>query len=1520
MIEGFKLSPIQQDLWLQRTPGEPSGLTVGSVIFIDGPLEANGIKQVFEAVIARHDILTMGFRPTPSMKFPLQVPGLAAVNWVRLPISAEDPTSETLLDRLEWETRKAPDQDASIYAAWVPMHQNRSALVFQIPALMADARTLDLVAYDLGLSIKALDQKDASPFDPPNYLAVAEWLDEILESEEGREGSAFWHKQSQYLQPNFDWEKPHGKDAPFHAKPTALLEDPLSVAALQSLAQKLGTSPGIICLAVWFLLLQQHLQEDHLAVGCMADGRADQDMIHIPGPLTRYLPIHIERNPQSTFAKLVAQLSEIYEESLAWQDCYVRGDRRFASFAFAYHLYPEPCHLLDCTISVAHKKAYGGRFKLMLECQVQGETWHPRLHFDVHCFHEQDVVLLQKRFVQLFQAAGAEPERKLSAFEVPVTGEDRHVFSSLNNPRAYPQKGTVHERFEYQARHRADAVAVACNQRQITYGALNAQANQLARELRARGAGPEVCAALYADRSLEFVIGMLAIFKSGACYLPLDPNYPREMLTELYRESGAKLLVTTEALAAQNPFQGSQPFLLDDEHPWRAEQPCGNLPALPHPQQSAYMIFTSGSTGKPKGVVISQQNILHQALTVRDHHELTSQDRFLQFSSFNFDASLEQLLPPLICGATVVLRDHESWSTLDFDHKVRALALTIVNLPTAFWQALAKEWSRQTNLAPMPSLRLVIAGGEFMVTEYLQNWQSSAAGHIPLINAYGPTETTITATMYKVPLTYAETLPFARVPIGNPLFNRTCHVLNAHMKPCPFGQTGMLFLGGAGIARGYHQRPGLTAAAFLPDPFATEPGSRMYHTGDRARILASGAIQFFGRQDTQIKIRGYRIELGHIEQVLSTFPGIDQVAVHPLQKDNRDETRLAAFYQSKDAMPIAALELRDFLKERLPGYMIPSLFSKLDQLPLKPNGKIDRQALPEPGEASMETGSGREGKPRNQVEEILLGIWSDLLDFPKFGIHDSFFDLGGHSLLATRMVFKVRKLFRVNLSLQTIFNNPTIAGLSNHISKLTRTSRHEDFPVFLPAPSAGHYPLSFGQRRIWFVYTTGKNPAFHVPLPIRIFGKLNFQALENAFASMIERHQIFRTVYQTLDGQPVQKVQPSTEWHLPQLDLRDVPVPDQKQRVSELLRANYRNPFDLEQGPVIRTKLVHLSERECLLLTCIHHIASDGWSLGVLVRELTANYEAFAENQDSPLAPLPLQFTDYAVWQRQWLAGAALEKEIDYWRERLAGAPATLPLPYDHQLAQDDDHSGALERFQLNVARQAQLLKFCRAKGLTLFMLLDAAFKLVLHHLTEAIDILIGTDVANRNHEETEPMVGFFINQLVLRTRIQPNATLEAFLEGIVANTLEDYTHQDLPFDKLVEALNPPRGPSQPPFFNTKLVLQNLPQEKLQVHSLVLVPEPSPSNETKLDLQFNFQETDDGLHGVLHFKTQLFEPKTIRRLLRLFDETLAQLVDHDHLTIAQLRTHLADFEAREREKSNQAQRQTARDMFAKLTT
>ncbi|CAM2064441.1 Amino acid adenylation domain-containing protein [Sulfidibacter corallicola] len=1518
MIEGYNLSPLQREQWQYMIAGGKDGFWAKAVIQVDGPLDRARFRQVVAEVVSCHDMLTMRFHHSPSMIFPLQVPESPAIQWLDLPDPGANPSTSELLDRLATEPFDF-EKDPPVRAAWLDLHQNRHVLLLAMPAVLADAATIDLLVGDLARAWAEANGGPENEFDPPHYLAFAEWLEQLHESEDADEGKAYWLKKDIGFQPPFVWEKPHEANARFRPKSVGIAPMAIPYNDVNQLAARLDTRVEAVCLAAWFVLLHRHLECTSLTVGVMTDGRSDEEMADMIGPLSRCLPVQLAFDRELGFPELVGAVAEHLEENQDWQDCFVNANFDFHSFAFEFSPESQAESAAGVSLRAAHKRVYDHRFALKLECRAQDGYLHPTFHFDQNRFHEIDVAVLQRRFSVLLADILKDHDRAVDAFSMLSKEEIYRLMVSFNDThRDYPAEADLIQLFERQVRVRPEAPALECDLRVLSYAELNARANQLAHALRAHGVGPDVFVALFVERSLESVVGMLAILKAGGTYLPLDPEYPRDMLAYMLAETDARLVLTRSETASRLPDHDGEVLLLDADRPWAADDAArADLAPIHQPDHAAYVIFTSGSTGRPKGVLVPYRNLTHQSLTMRDFHELTERDRFLQFSSFNFDASLEQVFPPLIAGATVVLRGKESWGIVDIDSKIRDLGTTVVNFPTAFWHLVAKEWAQRDEPVALPNLRLAIAGGELMLSEHLQHWQRSACHAIPMVNAYGPTETTITATMYAVPEHYAETLPYHRVPIGRPLYNRRCYVLDDRLQPCAIGHSGMLYVAGAGIARGYLRRPALTAAVFVPDPFGVEPGARMYCTGDQARVLPDGNIQFLGRKDNQVKIRGFRIELGEIEHALCAYEGVDQGVVVAHRHQESDDTRLVAYYLPKADQVFSGQELREFLSAGLPDHMVPGHYVELQELPLKPNGKVDRQALPEPETAADAVHGGDQVAARTQEEEILAGIWCELLDLSSVGIHTNFFDLGGHSLLATRMVSKVRKLFGVDLTLKTIFAMPHIAGLAKHISTAVVQNQHDRAPAIEPAPPAANYPLSFSQRRVWFMYTTERNPAYHVPLPIRVYGKLNVAALERAIATVVARHDIFRTVYRTHDGVPHQVVRPAEDWRLAQLDLRDLDDATRQREVTELVGKNALEPFDLEEGPVLRARLVLLSEREFLLLFCIHHIASDGWSLGVLVQELKIAYEAFAQGQESPLPPLALQFTDFAVWQREWLQGEVLAREVDFWRNRLEDAPATTPLPYDREPGESGSHRGSLERFHLTPERQDALRRFCRREDITLFMLLTAAFKVVLHHMTGAGDILIGTDVANRNRDETENLIGFFINQLVLRTRFDGNPTLRDLLTATMRDTMEAYAHQDLPFDKLVEELNPPRGPHQPPFFNAKLVLQNAPETKLQVHGLVLVPEPSPGDVTKLDLQFNIQESDEGLLGDLHYKVDRFDQTTIERLLRLFDAVLAQAIAQPEQPLDELRAHLEETERARRDQAKRRHADLARSMFAK---
>ncbi|MGE0127961.1 MAG: amino acid adenylation domain-containing protein [Blastocatellales bacterium] len=1058
---------------------------------------------------------------------------------------------------------------------------------------------------------------------------------------------------------------------------------------------------------------------------------------------------------------------------------------------------------------------------------------------------------------------------------LPAEERNRILVEFNQTKAAYPADQTVVQLFEAQARKTPDQPAVVFEGQSLTYAQLNARANQLAHHLQTVGVGPDALVGLCVERSMEMPVGLLGILKAGGAYAPLDPAYPKDRLAFMLADAQARALVTQKRLTDRLPEHGAKMVLLDDDREIIARQSEENPIRKADADNLAYVIYTSGTTGKPKGVLIPHRAMLNHNVAAARLFGLQAGDRVLQFHSISFDAAVEEIFPTWLSGAALVLRD-DAIPVPDSDllRLIEREKLSVLNLPTAYWREWVSELARSGERLP-DSLRLVIVGGDKATSERYATWRKLSGGGIRWINTYGPTEAAVIATFYEPTGDKKEEI-WSEPPIGHPIANTQVYLLNHNLDPVPLGASGELCIGGDGLARGYLNRAESSAEKFISNPFSEAPGARLYKTGDLARYLPDGNIQFLGRIDQQVKVRGFRIEPGEIEAALIEHPAIREAAVVAVD-DKVGDKRLIAYVALNDGKAPATNELRRFLRKKLPEYMTPSTFVMLESLPLSRSGKVDRQALtlrplstpeltrPEP-EAVFEA-------PRTPIEEALSGIWANVLGAGQISIRDNFFDLGGHSLLVTQLISRLREAFQVEMAPRELFEAPTVAGLAERIEVLMKAGQGAPAPPIQPVSRRDALPLSFAQQRLWFIdQMEPGNPSYNMPGAVRLTGALNVAALEASLNEIIRRHESLRTTFTAVDGKPVQVIAPAQPLSLPVMDLSGRSEAEREAQVRKMAAEDALRPFDLAQGPLFRVRLLRLAAEEYVELFSMHHIISDEWSFGVLVRELAALYEAFCQGRPSPLPELPIQYGDFANWQRQWLQGETLDAHLAYWRQQLDGELPVMQLPFDHPRPVGPaaptypTYRGATHSFVLSPEVSAALKALSRQEGATLFMTLLAALQTLLHRHTGQDDIVVGTDVANRNRMETEGLIGFFINHLVLRTKLGGNPTFRQLLRRVREVTLGAYAHQDLPFDKLVGALSGERNLNHTPLFQMLFVFGNPAMPVLELPGLTLSPMRSDLILSKYDLTLFMSERGQEISGLWRYGAELFEAATISRM------------------------------------------------------
>ncbi len=1037
--------------------------------------------------------------------------------------------------------------------------------------------------------------------------------------------------------------------------------------------------------------------------------------------------------------------------------------------------------------------------------------------------------------------------------------------------------GCVIDLFENQAEAVGDSPALAFKDRCLTYHELNSAANRVAQHLRGLGVGPDVPVGLCVERSTEMIVGMLGILKAGGAYVPLDPSLPSERIAYIIDDSGIAVLLTQEKIAPHLPGEGKQLVLIDADWPRIAPEKDSNVPHHVSPLNLAYVIYTSGSTGRPKGVGVTHRGLMNHATTVMRDVGVISSDRLLQLFSLSFDASVEEIFPALISGATLIIHPLPTQAAGgDILESCTVNGITILHAPVALWHHWVDELTGRDVSFP-PQLHTVVVGGESPSAERLERWMQIRGNASRFVNVYGPTETTVAASNFKIARrTWEADGSMETIPIGRPLDNVRIYLLDPTMHLVPPGVPGEICIGGAGVSRGYLRRPELTARSFVPDPFAQEPGARLYRSGDLGRYREDGEIEFLGRIDRQVKIRGYRIEPEEIESCLAACPGVRETAVVPWTYASGDR-RIVAYIVKNDAT-LTNEAVRQFLADRIPEFMLPAVFVEMPKLPLTPTGKVDRNALPSPEDSKAPSGNGCVA-PHTVTEELLAGIWETILSAREIGTKDNFFERGGHSLLATQLASRIRDVFDVEYPLQEVFEFPILEQQAKRIEELrVRTSS-----VAALGLEAGHreqdVPLSYSQQRLWFLDQLSPGGSFYnIPAAFRLRGHLDLDVLERCLTEIVRRHEVLRTSFRDLDGKPVQVV--SDQWNV-QLPVEDVTGADLKEK-EEAVRVLGEDltclPFDLMVGPLFRIRLTRLAEEDHVLLFVIHHIIADGWSLGVLAAELGALYPAFQEGSPSPLAALKVQYADFASWQRRYLIGEPLEEHVRYWKDTLHGIPPLLELPTDRPRPALQSFEGARRFMKLSGELSEAIRQTSRSEGVTVFMTLLAVFQVLLHRYTGQQDVVVGTPVAGRRHTALEGLIGFFVNNLVMRTTFASGDTFSDVLHNVRESALGALAHQDLPFERLVEEFHPIRDMSHAPIFQVMFVLQNLPFHGIDLPGLSIEGVEVENRYSNFDVSLVVHDSPEGILAEMEYSTALFDGSTIERMLRHLENLLRSCV------------------------------------------
>jgi amino acid adenylation domain-containing protein len=1484
-VEGFRLSPQQKRVWLLQQAGAAASYRSVSVIYINGTLEPAKLEHALRELVAENEILRTVYTCLPGMNVPVQV------------IREPDSSPLEIVDLSERNTEQRENELHSIFerlrsqsfnyeagspwaATLIKLGPRSHALLFALSALCADSTTIETLKQHVLASLTG--KNGHVDVEAPQYADISEVFNQLIESEEAEEGRAYWRHKNLATPLRLE---PVTRNAVvsdvFTPELFTFTVDASVPDLIASRARSAGVSKRVFLLACWQILLWRISGSDQFTIGVSTNGRTYEETAAALGLFARYLPVTTQLRPDLTFTEVLNGAELATREVEKWQDYFAgpNDDGQLSFFPVCFDFTDAPALSTNNGLSVTHGLQYVcvDRFDVRLSAISRGDHLTLALYYNSAIYQREEIERLAERYQKLLKSIALSPETELGKLEILGERERHQLLVEFNDTdHDFKQDKCLHQLFEDQVNRTPQALAVIGDNQELTYRELDERANELAARLQALGVGPEMRVAVCAQRSIEMLIGLLGTLKAGGAYVPLDPFYPRDRMSFVLEDTQAGVILIQKELEPNLPAHQATVVYLDDVSD---RQTAERVATEVTPDSAAYVIYTSGSTGNPKGVLISHRSICNRLLWTNHTFPLSANDRLLLKTPYTFDASIWELFAPLLAGAVVVIARPDGHQ--DPSYLARAIAehgVTILQLVPSMLRVFLEQEGVSESCR---TLKRMFCGGEALAADLRDRFYSLLDGD--LINLYGPTESAIDAACN--PCRRDDREPV--VTLGRPLTNIQIYILNSYLQPAPIGVSGELHIGGVGLARGYLNRPDLTAAGFIPNPFATTPGARLYRTGDLARYLPDGRLEFLGRLDHQIKLRGFRIEPGEIEAVLRAHEDVQEAVVQARPTRSGDK-ELVAYIVPGDRADHSLLikNLQQSAREKLPAYMMPAAFVVLEQLPRTLSGKIDLRALPEP-ERELHAATD-ETSERTPIAEVLAGIWSEVLGVDQVGHSDDFFELGGHSLLVAQVMARVREAFAVDLPLRDFFEVRTLNDLAGMIDVAMKSKHNLTSLPLERVDRKDNLPLSFAQQRLWFLdQMEPGNPFYSIPAAVRLKGELDVAALEQTFNEIVRRHESLRTTFIPVDGNPVQVIAPSLTLTLEIVDLSGLDEDEREAQALQRVDEDGRQPFDLMKGPLLRPVLIKLADDEHLLLFSMHHIISDVWSRGVLIRELRTLYLAFSRREPSPLPPLPFQYADFAAWQRNWLRDETLESQLAFWTQQLAGAPAVLELPTDRPRPPVQSLNGGRETLVLPDGLLEQVRLFSRREGATVFMTLLAAFNALLYRLTGQTDIVVGTPIASRDRIELEGIIGFFTNTLVLRTSLAKDPSFVDLVKRVREVALDAYTHRDLPFEALVEALQPERDLSYPPLFQVMFVHQVALTEAFELPGLTLQSVGVDNGSAKFDMTLFLVEGSNSLAALLEYNSDLFDAATATRMLSLFEKLLTDTLAEPQRPVAE---------------------------------
>jgi amino acid adenylation domain-containing protein len=1486
------LSFAQERLWfLAQLDPESAAYNIPRMLELKGRLDLGALLRSFDEVIRRHSVLRTTFVTQGDVPFAVVAPTRA----MRLPVvdlavlaATGRQSAASELARAEAERPFDLSAGPLIRGTMLRLAEDQWILLVTMHHIITDGWSTGVLVRELSALYKAFRAGEPSPLAPlaVQYCDFASWQRHWLSGATLERELLYWRRQLDGVAMlEFPTDFPRRISARPPAANLHFLLAPECAAGIHALNRAESVSLFMTLLAAWQTLLARYCQQADIAVGTPIANRNRLETEPLIGFFVNTLVLRSTVSGGLTFRELLAQtrrsMLDAYDhqdvpfERLVEELAPERDMVRSPLFQVMLALQNAPREDLDLgelRISAVEPAATQAKFELMLTMDERRDG-----SIAGHLEYAADLFLgaTMQRFIghwrNLLSSALKSPDRPLRELDILSEAERRELLFGCNRTDSEDPPGNVLTWIARRTADHPDRVAVGDSITRLTYSALEDRANRIAQVLSTFVVKPETHIGVYLRRSPELVACLLGVLKAGAVFVPLDPAYPADRLRYVIEDAHLELIVSDEALASGLPHSSARLLLLDVELPAAR---TATFPAAA-PNQLAYIIYTSGSTGKPKGAMVEYRGMNTHIRSKLEDLEFGPGDVLAQSASSSFDVCVWQMLGPLVRGGRVEIVDDEAAQDPALLAAVAVSSgVTVLQVVPAMLAMLAMQEDR------LGAVRWIITNAEAAPAAVCAEWLRRFP-EVALMNAYGATECSDDNSHYKIREPLPEGVPYA--PAGIPLRNTRFYIVDEDFQPVPCGVAGELLIGGSAVGRGYLSRPELTAEKFLPDPFGGESGARVYRTHDRAKRWPNGVVEFLGRIDHLVKIRGHRIEPAELEAVAQQHADVAQALV--VVRDAAGAASLTLYIVPRPGSQPLPRALAAYLKERVPAYMAPAAIIVLERFPFTPNGKVDRAALPVPG-----TGKGNAGAlPESQIEQVAAAVWSGVLGVSAIGRHDDFFALGGHSLLATQVISRLRRILDIEIPLKTLFQAPTISEFAEWIGRDQKYGARVGEPDIVPVPRTGDLPLSYAQQRLWFLsQMEPESTAYHMTWVLRLSGALAVVALRRSITEIVRRHEVLRTSFPAREGKPEQRIAEASPVPLPVIDVSALGEAHAMEAARQLMRQQGWRPFDLARGPLVRTLLLRVGEESHLLIAGMHHIVGDGWSMGIVSQELSQLYRFYVRGEESPLEELPIQYADFAVWQRAWLEAGALARQMEYWRRQLAGLQP-LELPADYPRPAVANYRAGHLRWRWGREESQAVKVFGRERGVTLFMTLLAGWQALLSRYAGQSEVVVGTPIANRNRLETEGLIGFFVNTLVLRGQVQSSRGFGELLEQTRPLVLDAYAHQDVPFERLVEELEPQRDLSRSPLFQVMFALQNAPGSDLELGGVRLERMETEAGGAKFELTLSVVENAGGeLEGELEYAADLFEPATVERMMRHWRQLLLAGVSEPERAVGSL--------------------------------